>query len=396
VSILNTYPETRWGLNFLALLGVIVALALGKPLLVPLVVALMLAAVFWPLVEVLRVRWWLPRGVAAIVVMTGLIFAMTLGIIWIVVAAQSTWQDLLSETGRRDYYNKLHTRVAEDLSVDLANKLFPKDKMEESVIFGWIRNQFSGEGTAIPALVFSTTEVSMVALLVLFLALFLWIDGEMLASRTAEIFGPRTGPYFEATLRALDEMAQQVRSYIVWRTVINLTITLILGLTYSYMGLKQPWTWAVFAGVMGYIPYIGHFAGCIPAVFDGFINRDFVVVIYILAVYGILLLLEGYVIFPLVVGRHMEMNATTVILACLFWQLVWGGVGLFLAMPLTAGIKAICAAVPMLRPWANLMGQHELPSVEESAHQVWPDPANGPELLVNGQAAAREPVHFQR
>jgi predicted PurR-regulated permease PerM len=388
VNILDEHPETRWGLNFIAVMGVIVALALGKPLIMPLVVALMLAAVFWPLVELLRVRWWLPRSVAAIVVMSGLIFAMTLGIIWIVAAAQSTWQDLLSESGRQAYYDKLHTRVAEDLSPDLAEKIFPKEKMNESFIFGWIRNQFSMEGSLIPSLVFSTSEISMIALLVLFLALFLWIDGEMLGNRIGEIFGPRTGPYFAATLRALAEMAKQVRNYLVWRTVLNIFITLIMGLTYSYMGLKQPWTWAIFAGVMSYIPYIGPVLGGLPAVFDGFINRDFVIVLYIISVYCVLLVVEGYVLFPLVVGRQMEMNATTVILACLFWQLVWGGIGLFLAMPLTAGIKAICTAVPMLRPWANLMGQHEIVVSAETAPEVWSDSATG--VSSNGQPTAHE------
>jgi hypothetical protein len=56
----------------------------------------------------------------------------------------------------------------------------------------------------------------------------------------------------------------------------------------------------------------------------------------------------------------MEMNATTVMLACLFWELVWGIVGLFLAMPLMAAIKAICFHVPGWRPWANLMSITEL------------------------------------
>lgn len=412
-SFLHTYPETRWGLNFLALFGVIIALAMGKPLIMPLIVALMLAAVFYPVVEILRVRWWLPRGVAAIVVMIGLILAMTLGIIWIVVSIQNGFQELSTPDGRLVYYKKLHNRVSEDLSDKIAEQLFPlqpprsepektvelrdADNKEimgppipaaeqtsdrphvpdpnQSLIFGWLNKQFSMEGSMLPTLIFSTFEVSMITLIVLFLMLFLWMDGEMLAGRLAEVFGPRTGPYFSATYRALEEMAKQVRSYIVWRTAINLAITLILGVVYSVMGLKQPWTCAIFAGVMGYIPYIGHVAGCIPAIFDGFINANLIVVLWILIVYGVLLLIEGYVIFPLVVGRHMEMNATTVILACLFWQLVWGNIGLFLAMPLTAGIKAICANVTMLRPWANLMGQHEImPLEEEPGGDVWPEP----------------------
>lgn len=429
-SFLQAHPETRWGLNFLALFGVIIALALGKPLIMPLIVALMLAAVFYPLVELLRVRWWLPRGVAAIVVMIGLILAMTLGIVWIVVSVQTGFQELSTTDGRLAYYKKLHNRVAEDISYPLAEQLFPMnpprkvddekrpddtegklgfigplhDKAEvatrttdkekqparpqeseadkphvidpnQSIIFGWLNKQLSMEGTLLPTLIFSTFEVSMITLIVLFLMLFLWMDGEMLASRLAEVFGPRTGPYFSATYRALEEMSKQVRNYIVWRTAINLAISIILGIVYSGMGLKQPWTSAIFAGVMGYIPYIGHVVGCIPAILDGFVNVNLVVVLWIVIVYGVLLLIEGYVIFPLVVGRHMEMNATTVILACLFWQLVWGNIGLFLAMPLTAGIKAICANVTMLRPWANLMGQHEIMPLDDGAStEVWPDP----------------------
>ncbi len=425
-GFLQSHPETRWGLNFLALFGVIIALAMGKPLIMPLIVALMLAAVFYPLVDLLRVRWWLPRGVAAIVVMIGLILAMSLGVIWIVVSVQSGFQEFGTPEGRLVYYMKLHNRIKEDIDPKLAEQLFPihppkkqSEKGEEaptdkgseklvgpvnepavttksdtakkpgetkaeipyvidpnqSFIFGSLNKQFSMDGTLIPSLIYSTAEVTMITLIVLFLMLFLWMDGDMLAGRLAEVFGPRTGPYFSATFRALEEMSKQVRAYIVWRTAINLAISIILGIAYSAMGLKQPWSAAIFAGVMGYIPYIGHVAGCIPAILDGFVNVNLVVVLWIVILYGVLLLIEGYVIFPLVVGRHMEMNATTVILACLFWQLVWGYIGLFLAMPLTAGIKAICANVPMLRPWANLMGQHEIiPMEDEPGETVWPDP----------------------
>jgi predicted PurR-regulated permease PerM len=69
--------------------------------------------------------------------------------------------------------------------------------------------------------------------------------------------------------------------------------------------------------------------------------------------------IEGYVLVPVVMGRNMELNATTVLLACLFWELVWDLPGLFLAMPLMAALKAICAHVPGWRPWANLMSSND-------------------------------------
>src|SRR5437762_5299118 len=121
------------------------------------------------------------------------------------------------------------------------------------------------------------------------------------------------------------------------------------------MKLKQPWTWAIFTAVLCYVPYLGPLAAGIFPVADAFVSVGPICALEILVFYLIIMTLEGYVIVPVVMGRSMELNATTVILACLFWELLWGLPGLFLAMPLMAGIKAICENVPDWRPWANLM-----------------------------------------
>jgi hypothetical protein len=57
----------------------------------------------------------------------------------------------------------------------------------------------------------------------------------------------------------------------------------------------------------------------------------------------------------MVMGRKVDLNATTVLLSCLFWDLVWGVPGLFLAMPLMAGVRAICLHVDGWQPWGKLM-----------------------------------------
>ena len=70
-----------------------------------------------------------------------------------------------------------------------------------------------------------------------------------------------------------------------------------------------------------------------------------------LAVVGI----EGYVVTPLVMGRSLDLNGTTVLIACLFWGYLWGLVGLILAMPITVSMKLVFQTVPELKRWAELM-----------------------------------------
>jgi predicted PurR-regulated permease PerM len=104
----------------------------------------------------------------------------------------------------------------------------------------------------------------------------------------------------------------------------------------------------------------------------------------VLLFYLVVINVEGYLIVPVVMGRPMELNATTVILACLFWDLVWGTPGLFLAMPLMAAIKAICTHVPDWQPWANLMSTRR-PAPPTSA-------AEFPVLLEAGPVEKAKPA----
>ena len=117
---------------------------------------------------------------------------------------------------------------------------------------------------------------------------------------------------------------------------------------------------AVLLAILNYIPYLGPFLAGVPPLLDAFVSTEFHWLIILSAIYWAIIILEGYLIVPLVMGRSMDLNAVTVMLACLFWELVWGMTGLFLAMPIMAGVKSVCMHVPGWRPWANLMSAEEI------------------------------------
>jgi predicted PurR-regulated permease PerM len=140
--------------------------------------------------------------------------------------------------------------------------------------------------------------------------------------------------------------------------------------------------------ILWYIPYLGPIAAGVPPVIDAFVSCGSPwVAVFILCFYTVFVGIEGYVIVPVVMGRSMEMNATTVMLACLFWELVWGSPGLFLAMPLMAAVKAVCSHVPDWKPWANLMSSHE---------EIPPEPeADGSALSADNTDDRRTPAEHR-
>jgi AI-2 transport protein TqsA len=170
------------------------------------------------------------------------------------------------------------------------------------------------------------------------------------------------GPSEEVQAKAsvvLSEMADQVRTYLVWRTIINLGLAIVMGTIYQMFGLSQAWTWAILLAILNYIPYLGPVLASVPPFLDAFILAGPAEAFVIVILFWIVVLIEGYLIVPLLMGRSMNLNATTVMIACLFWETVWGPTGLFMAMPIMAGIKAILYHVPEWRPWANLMSSTE-------------------------------------
>ena len=71
---------------------------------------------------------------------------------------------------------------------------------------------------------------------------------------------------------------------------------------------------------------------------------------------AVLHLLALNLLYPKFVGSRVHLNPLVVTIALMFWGMLWGGIGLLLAIPLTAAIKAVCDNVGSLQPYGRLLG----------------------------------------
>jgi predicted PurR-regulated permease PerM len=389
---LNLTVATRIGLNLLALLGVLVALRLGESIFVPLVIALLLATILWPSANRLNSFYRLPWPVACLGAVLVLVFLNLVVTVGFVVAVPRMLQDLpgpYDEKRQQELYEQFRGRLEKVSPLPLDQNYFP-EKAEDSQTFQYIRKTLQGTYITDAILRLSSYVGSWLweFVLILFILLFLLLEGRMLTRRFTEVFGPSAEARDKVAATLLD-MTTAVRTYLIWRTLINIGLGIVVGLVYQAMGLHQSWTWALLTAVLCYIPYLGPIIAGIPPVLDALVHVSPWAALGVVVFFTLLVTLEGYLIVPVVMGRHMDLNATTVLLACLFWDLVWGTPGLFLAMPLMAAIKSICDHVPGWKPWANLMSAREADApppvtgapktiVLDAEKTVLMDPPDGP------------------
>lgn len=374
----NLTAATRIGLNVVVLLVGIVALRLGESIFIPLVIALLLATILWPSANRLNSFYRFPWPVAcigAVMVLVVLNLAIMGGF---VVAVPKLLQDLPQDPGRQqELYDNFRGRLDQ---AGIPLDYFPP-KAEDSAAFEYVRKTLQGTyitDALLKAAGYVGTWVWQFVL-ILFIILFLLMEGRMLTRRVTEVFGP-SNEVRSKVFEVLAEMTKAVRTYLIWRTLINIGLGVVVGVVYQAMGLHQSWTWALLTAVLCYIPYLGPILAGIPPVLDAFVHVSPWAALGVMVFFTVLVTIEGYLIVPVVMGRSMDLNATTVMLACLFWDLVWGTPGLFLAMPLMAALKSICDHVPGWKPWANLMSANDFP--ELSSPEPHKSILDGPDRTV--------------
>jgi AI-2 transport protein TqsA len=355
---LNITSATRIGLNVLALIGVAVALYLGQTIFIPVTISALLAVILWPAASWLHRKLQFPWSVACVTVIVLLILLNLLVFAGFALAVPQIMQELPNPRDGnelKEIYSKARSSLMKFMSDESVNRVLPENA-DDSNVYNYTRQLLEGRYVTDQLINLSKMAGAWLiqSVIILFILFFLLLEGEFLAGRIKAIFGRGTLTQGQVA-SALAGMAEAIQSYLVWRTIVNALLGLFLGLVYSLLGLHQPWTWALLTAVLCYVPYIGTIIAGIPPILDALIHVSPSVALVILVFYTVVVTVEGYLIVPLVMGRSMDLNATTVMVACLFWDLVWGIPGLFLAMPIMAGIRAVCLHTPGLRPWAYLM-----------------------------------------
>ena len=87
--------------------------------------------------------------------------------------------------------------------------------------------------------------------------------------------------------------------------------------------------------LLSFIPYIGAFVSTIPPVILAFAQGGLELALIIIIFTILINSLTENVVSPLVMGKGLSISPTVVFLSFVFWMFILGGLGAFIAMPIT-------------------------------------------------------------
>ena len=306
---------------------------------ITLVLSILLAYCLDPLVEFLE-RWAIPRTVGSMIIV--LLLCAVLGAV-----IYGLWTRTSDFAENWPKYSGVWRQTAESVE----GKIFPRTAaIPETQAPVAALSQRDSELVrnlvvrGIGSLYAIFLEVTFVPFLVFF----------MLAGKREVWHG--TLQLFPASRRTevketLEDLRIVLRDYVLWMLVVTAMVVTLSSLFFWVLGLDYPVLTGIVSGVLNMVPYIGAVLAWVPAFMLALTKWQTVGWFVLIA--GVLSGIHVFalnLIAPQLVGRRLRLNAVAITVSLLFWGWVWGGMGLLLAIPITATLRVICDHNESMKP----------------------------------------------
>jgi len=317
-----------------------------RPVLVPFIVAIFVVSGISPVLDALERRLGVTRIVAAgLTFLAGVVILIIFGIsIWLSVlelsnnagAYRARVRELVEEVEERIPF-RLSSESESPATTDSATTTpttNPTDEKITHLIDAMVRDGISVVSQSLVTLV----STSVVVLIFVF---FLLIGS----------------PAIDGGNPTVQEINQQVRSYLSLKTVISIFTGLAFGIALRLFGVPMAFTFGVMAFLLNFVPNVGPIvASLLPVplvIFDP--EGSLLWMISVIAVTSTIQMISGNLVEPKVMGDSSDLHPVTILLALMFWGMMWGVIGMFLATPITAAVKIMLERIDQTRPVASLM-----------------------------------------
>jgi predicted PurR-regulated permease PerM len=193
------------------------------------------------------------------------------------------------------------------------------------------------------------------ALLTLLILIFIYLTYNNYPKLVRRAFSTQRAQYIFEIVKNINV---QIMRYIMIKTLMSAGTGILTGVACALFGIKFAVLWGFLAFLFNYIPYIGSIAAVILPIVLSVLQfpGSYLPVFSALSLIIIQLTIGSY-LDPEMMGNRFNLSPILIILSLFFWGYVWGLVGAFLAVPITAVIKIIAQNIEPLKPVAVLMSK---------------------------------------
>ncbi|MBD3281330.1 AI-2E family transporter [Candidatus Uhrbacteria bacterium] len=328
-------------LGFIGLVLTFYILFIGKAIIIPLVIAIIVWYIIIALTDFYKKigvgSWSIPHW-----------FALTMSLLTFVIIAWLFVGFVNSNVSEVIEAAPTYQAKFQYLINDLNNRF----NLEEKITFQQISEYINISTLATTAAGIITTVAGFMSMIIIYV-LFLLLEYHTFDWKIKALFPDKKRR--KETKELIDKVAKDINTYIRIKTFISLLTGIICYIILLAMGIQFAGFWAVLIFVLNYIPNVGSLiAVTLPTLF-AVVQYDITHALIV----GILLVAvqftAGNFIEPRMMGKSLNLSPLVIIISLIVWGSIWGIVGMFLCVPIMVILNIILAKFDSTRPIAILL-----------------------------------------
>ena len=147
-----------------------------------------------------------------------------------------------------------------------------------------------------------------------------------------------------------------IKKYIFTKFITSALTGILTGIIYWVLGLELALIFGTLTFILNFIPTFGSIVAVflpLPVAFLQYDETTMILLVFILPM--IVHMAIGNIVEPKLFGKAFGLHPVTIILALIFWGILWGITGMLLAAPLTAIIRITFDQFETTKPFSLLL-----------------------------------------
>lgn len=346
LTLLHIPIFAKASLILVGLCAFVYILFIGQQILLPLVFAVIIAVLLNPVVQLLA-RYHLPR-ILAIVIAVLLAMLLTVALVYFI----SSQINSFAEASPR-YKEKLDGLLKQTIAwVSVQVNIAPEK------LTGWLANAQSEvmkNSGAILGQTLSTVGgfVLGTVLLPVYVIMILWYQPLLREFFRRVFVRDNQGTVSEV----LVEAETLIQSYFIGLLLEFAIIATLDSIGLLILGIDYAILLGIIGALLNVIPLIGGVTTVALTMMVALVTKDSPsYALLVMVMFVVIQFFDNHFIIPKVVASKVKLNALISVIVVLAGGALWGILGMFLSIPLSAIAKVICDRVEPLKPWGFLLG----------------------------------------
>jgi len=311
-----------------------------SPILTPFAISALLAYLFDPFADKLE-SWKINRTLSVVIVFLVMTLLVFIILLFLIPTLEHQISNLLTNLPR--YFLWLSEHITPWLKETFG---IQTDFFNATEVSTLLKSHWNEAGGIAKNVIASLSQSGLVLvnwmmniILIPVITFYLLRDWDLLTARFGELI-PR--PVYPTINKLVTESNKVLSAFLRGQFSVMLALGVIYSIGLMIIGLDLSLLIGMGAGIVSFIPYLGAITGMIVGVITAIVQfGDLTIVVYVLGVFAVGQLLEGFVLTPLLVGDKIGLHPVAVIFAVLAGGQLFGFVGVLLGLPIAAVVMVL-------------------------------------------------------